>query len=372
MRRIWILGGLIMALAMPAVALAAAQGEAANIVLAKGDNRTGTYYAAGQTVTVDGDVAGDVVCGGQTVIINGSVGGDVLCGAQNLTVNGTVGGSVRAVGQVVTVNGNVTRNITVGAQNFVLGSKAAVGGDVVVGGQTAALAGSVGQAVYAGVQDLTLSSSVGGNVTARVQTLTLGGGAALAGNLDYTSPNEFSLDKTKVHGTVARHAAARTMSPASSVGARLGSLVYLVVATLIGTLLMIWLAPRLVRTTVKTMQKRWSASVGWGALTVIVGPALLAVVALSIVGLPAAVVAGGLWILALVTSSAFAGVAVGKMALKTEDDNRGGLAMAALAGVPIVVILSWLPLIGGLFGLAATLWAVGGMVLAANRARALG
>jgi len=53
------------------------------------------------------------------------------------------------------------------------------------------------------------------------------------------------------------------------------------------------------------------------------------------------------------------------------DDDRRGLALAALAGVPIVALAAWLPLIGGFFGLSTAIWAIGGMVIAANRARAL-
>lgn len=372
MRRIGIIGGLIMALAVPAMAVAATQNGSADVTLAKGDNRTGTYYVAGQTITVDGDVAGDVVCAGQTVVINGSVGGDVLCGAQTLTVNGPVGGSVRAGGQIVTVNGNVARNITVGAQNFVLGSNAKVGGDVAVGAQATTLSGPVGQSVYAGAETLAINSGVGGNVTAQVQSLSLGGGAALVGNLDYTSDNTFALDKSKVQGLIAKHAPARPAARGTTAAGRLGSLLFSIVATLLGALLVISLAPRLVRSVTSTMQQRWPATIGWGALAVIAGPIVLIVMALTVVGLPTALVIGMLWIVALVTSAGFAGVTVGRLILQQADGNRRGLALSALVGVPIVTLAIWLPWVGGVFGLAAGIWAVGGMLFAANRARVLG
>ncbi len=371
MRRIGILLGLIMALAVPAVALAATQSAATDVTLAKGDNRTGNYYVAGQTITVDGNVTGDVVCAGQSVVINGSVGGDVLCGAQTLTVNGPVGGSVRAGGQIVSINGNVARNVTVGAQNLVLGSNAKVGGDVAVGAQTATLNGSVGQAVYAGAGTLAINSTVGGSVTAEAQTLTLGGGAAVTGNLDYTSDNTFALDKSKIQGQVARHAPVRAATRSTTVADRLGTLLYSIVATLLGVLVAIWLAPRLIGSVAGTMRTRWSASIGWGALTVIAGPMVLVFLAITVVGLPIALVLGTLWVLALVTSAGFAGVTVGRLILQQVDDDRRGLALAALAGVPIVALAAWLPLIGGFFGLSTAIWAIGGMVIAANRARAL-
>ncbi len=372
MRRFGILVGLIMALVVPGVALAAGQYTPTDVTLAKGDNRTGNYYVVGQTITVDGDVAGDVVCGAQSVTINGSVGGDVLCAAQNLTVNGPVSGSIRAGGQIVTINGNVARNVTVGAQNFVLGTNAKVGGDVAVGAQTATLNGSVGQSVYAGAETLAINSSVGGSVNAQVQTLTMGGGASISGNVDYTSDKTFALDKSKISGQTVRHAPAQPASRTNTVGERLGALLYSIAATLLGALLLVWLAPRLVRSITETMQQRWAPSIGWGALAFFAGPLVLVLVALTFVGLPTALILGTLWIIALAASAAFVGVAVGKLVLQQTDDSRRSLALAALAGIPIVVLATWLPWIGWLVSLAAGFWALGAMILAINRARAIG
>src|SRR5476651_161034 len=107
MKRFLAAVGLGLALIIPGVALASSAAAKDNVTLVNGDNRTGTYYAAGQTVTVDCNVDGDVVCAGQSVIINGSVNGDVLCAGQEVTINGSVSGSVRVVGQLVTVNGTV-------------------------------------------------------------------------------------------------------------------------------------------------------------------------------------------------------------------------------------------------------------------------
>src|SRR5476649_1675770 len=101
MRKFLAAVGLALALVIPGAAIASSSAAKDNVTLAKGDNRTGTFYAAGQTVTVDGNVDGDVVCAGQSVIINGSVNGDVLCAGQEVTINGSVSGSVRVVGQLV-------------------------------------------------------------------------------------------------------------------------------------------------------------------------------------------------------------------------------------------------------------------------------
>lgn len=372
MGRIRIFALALAALAIPAAALAANSSENTNVVLAKGDNRTGTYYAGGQTITVDGNVAGDVVCAGQTVVINGAVDGDVLCAAQTITVNGEVTGSIRSAGQVVTVNGSVGRNVTVAGQNVVLGSGARVNGEVAVAGNTVVVSGPVQQNVYAGANNLTLNSTVGGNVTSYVEKLSLGSAAVVTGNLDYTSDQTFALDKSKVNGQIVRHAPAQPQRQENTVAERLGSLLYWIVASLLGALLVVWLAPRLVRGVTNTMLGRWQASLGWGALILIGGPLVLIMLAVTVVGLPTAAVAAVLWLLAIITSGVFAGIAVGRLALQNKDTSQRGLALAALIGVPIMVLVGWLPVIGGLVGIITTAWVLGAMALALNRARVLG
>lgn len=352
MGKIRIMIGLVLALGVPAAALAATSDQMQNIVLAKGDHRTGTYYAAGETVTVDGDVDGDVVCAGQTVVINGSVGGDVLCAGQIVTVNGQVGGSVRSAGRTVTVNGSVGRNVTVGAQNFELGPDGNVSGEVAIGAQDLVLNGPVAHAAYLGAQEMNLKSTIGGD-------------------LNYASEKTPAFDKTKVKGQVVRHNFPTRAETEPTPAQRLGMLVYWLVAALAGAALMIWLAPRLVRTVTGTMIQRWQSSLGWGLLALF-APAALLVLALTIIGLPAAAVIFTLWVLALTTSGLFAGIAVGRILREQGDMNRQNLLIAALIGVPILVILHWLPVLRGIVAIAAGAWTLGAMLVAANRARSLG
>ena len=353
MGKIRLLIGLILALAIPATALAATSSDMQNVTLTKGDNRTGTYYAAGSAVTVNGDVAGDVVCAGQNVVINGSVGGDVLCGAQTLTINGSVAGSVRAVGQALTINGTVGRNITVGAQNFVLGDGSKVSGEVAIAGGTVVLNAPIEHAAYIGGGSLEFNSTIGGD-------------------LNYATDRALSIDKSKVGGTVTWHATNTQPSRDNTVASRLSMLVYWLAATLFGALLVIWLAPRLVRSVTGTMIRRWQASLGWGALGIVAGPLLLFVLALTVIGLPAAFVAGSLWVIVLTTSGIFAGIAVGKLAWQHDAVSQRGLLLAAVAGIPLVLIVGWVPWIGALVNLVAAAWVLGGMMLTLNRARALG
>jgi cytoskeletal protein CcmA (bactofilin family) len=350
MRKILAAIGLVATLAIPGTALGASFANADNVTLAKSDHRTGTYYVYGKTVTIDGDVDGDVVCAGQTVTVNGAVSGDVLCGAQTITVNGPVGGSVRAGGQIVTINGTVGRNVTVGAQNLVLGTGSHVSGEVAVGAQTTELSGPVDH-----------------DVLAATTTLQIGG--VIGGSLNYMSSETLDLDRSKVKGGITHQTPPRDEAKQNTVAGRLGSLVFWVASSLVIMLAAVLLVPKLVRGITKPMIARPGESVALGLLALFVGPLALLVVAVTVIGLPLSLLAGTLWFIGLMTASLFAGAAVGQLALGRKEADQKQLALAVLAGVPLVLIVSWLPWVGFIVGLGAAAWSMGGMVLALGKAR---
>ncbi|HEX3082263.1 MAG TPA: polymer-forming cytoskeletal protein [Candidatus Saccharimonadia bacterium] len=350
MRKILAIIGLVLGLAVPATALAASGAGGSTVTLAKGDNRTGTYYAAGQNVTINGNVEGDVICGGQIVEINGSVGGDVLCASQNITINGPVGGSVRVVGQNVTINGTVGRNVTAAGQTLTLGSNAHVSGEVAVAGQTMTLGSTIDHDAVVGGMELALGGSIGGDLT-------------------YYSNDTFSIDRTKVAGTITHRVPEHQARQSNPVASQLRMLLYWLVAGLFVTLVLVWVMPRFVRTVATTMMTQIGRSFGWGALALIAIPVVMFLVSLTVIGIPLAVLLGILWVAAILSAELFAGVAVGMMALGRKETGRKAMVLATLAGVPLVMVLGWLPFVGVFVKLAAVMWSLGGLTIAANKAR---
>jgi cytoskeletal protein CcmA (bactofilin family) len=350
MRKLFTATCLVLGLAAPSVALASSGMATNTVLLQKGDNRTGTFYASGQTVTVDGDVDGDVVCAGQSVVINGAVKGDVLCAGQDLTVNGAVTGSVRAIGQLVTINGTVGRNVTVGGQTVVLGSGSHVAGELAAGAQTLTINGPVDHDAMVGTNSLTL-------------------GAVIGGSLNYLSNRTLPIDHDKVRGDIVRHDPPRAPSRQNMAGARLASLLFWVLGGLAIMLVAVWLIPGMVRGITNIMVARPGASIGWGALATLSGPPLLLVLALTVIGIPLALLLGALWFTIAATAGLLSGVAVGRLALGRRETSRRQLMLATLTGVPLVVIVTWLPWVGAIVGLATIAWAMGGVLFSLRSAR---
>ncbi len=367
------LAALVLAGGLMAAPLArAADNTASNVTLASGQTHVGTYYVAGQNVTIDGNVAGDVICGGQTVTINGNVAGDVICGGQNVTINGAVAGSVRVASQTLAINGTVGRNVTAAGQTVTLGSGAHVGGDVAAAGQAVVIGGIVDRDVYVGAESLALNNQIGGNANVQVSTLSFGSAGLVSGGLTYTSADAQTVDQGKVKGNVVHHTPTKKAPSQKSMAANwIGSWLYSVLAVLAGMLIVVWLMPRPLRVVTDQMLSRPAASVGWGFVGMLGGPFVLILVGLTIIGIPAAIVLGIIWGLALFISGGVASVAVGHLVLRRKKIDQRYLALATLVGVPLTELILVLPVVGALATLGVGAWVLGGMLLSLNRVRGL-
>lgn len=370
MKRILAILAVAAALMLPAAAGAVSAEHGTTVTVPKGETKAGTYYAAGQVVTIDGDIDGDLVCAGNTVSINGAVHGDVICGGQTITINGPVDGSVRVAGQVVDLGGTIGRNAMVASQSLTLGSTAKISGDLGILGQTANINGPVDKDVYGRVQSLTLGSAVGG-VTVWTTDLTMSSDAKVKGDLKYTSTNTFDLNHAQIGGNVERTAAPDIQGQVQQNAARaeLGLRLYWIVASLIIGLAFVFLAPKLVQKVTGIMRSKPGASIGWGLIVTLLAPLLAILLLVTVLGIPLGLLLGVAWGLAVGTSGIFAGIAAGEWFVERAEWQRRPLLMATAIGVPLSAIIFSIPVLGWLIGLVATWWAVGAISMAAKQAR---
>ena len=277
----------------------------------------------GQTVVISADevVNDDLYVGANEFTLNGTVKGDLIVGGSIITINGTVEGDLWAAGQVVVINGTVMDDARIAGAGLQLGEKALVGGDLLaagasletksgstvendllVGAGQALLVGDVGRNAIAGVGALELRGNIDGDLYAYVdQTeetikgispnvymqqniplalpsvapgFTIAEGAKVAGDLEYSSTYELTFPGDAIGGKVTRvepkveNIEKRTPpTPMQKVGKWfLDSLRTTLTLVLIG-LLLGWLTPKFMTTTVGKVETQTLPSLGWGAVT---------------------------------------------------------------------------------------------------------
>jgi cytoskeletal protein CcmA (bactofilin family) len=336
-----------------------------DVTIGSGQTINDDLYAAGATITVDGTVNGSVIAAGGTITISGTISRDLIVAGGTINVTGRVGGSIRAAGGNLTLNGPVEQDIVLAGGMVDIGSKGSIGRDLVMASGTATVSAPIGRNVTMGSGTLTLRNHVGGNVRGRVDHLKLDG-AQVAGNLDYTSANQVEqVNGARVAGTITRHQPPANMASNGFVD-WLRALIGIAALGLI----FLFLLPRLSGRSIDTLRAQPWLSLGIGAAILIATP--IAALIVFLIGL----LIGGwwiglllipIWILACAVGYVVSAFLSGRLIFARLGWGAYPDLVALLAGLLVLAIVTVIPLIGWLIGLAAVVFGLGALGLATTQ-----
>lgn len=322
-----VLAFLLVGALIPGIA-AASEVRAGGSITVGADERVDDLTVMGGTVAIHGTVDGDVTVMGGNVIITGTVTGDVEVVAGNLYVDGPIGGSASVIG------GNVE-----------FGEAAAVGASV------SAVAGTV-----------SVAGAIDGDLRAVSGSVTLLDGSSVGGDVRYTGELDQRQGAT-VHGAIDREPY-RPLPPIDGVTAPapwIVSVYLFMVNFLLGAIILL-AAPAGVRTVADTARSGPVISLVAGIFLLLAIPVALVLVAITIIGLPLALLGFLLFGLTVWIALIVGRYAVGAWLLSLVGrDNR----WAALAiGLALVGFLAWLPYVGRAISAVVTLIGLGAMTVA--------
>ncbi len=400
-----VLGGLLLAPAAGAFELRSGD----DLIVDRGAIINDDLYAAGNTVTIDGTVRGDAFLAGRTVIVNGSIEGGLMAAAQTVIVNGTVGGSARIAAQAVAVGPGamIARDLIVFGFSLETRPGSTIGRDVGIAGYQALLAGSVSRNVSGAVGGLELRGAVGGDVRVEVgdrdpeavvrtvaappapgvaippvpQGLTVAPIAAVGGTLTYTSREQYPV-AGQVAGGVTWTQRQDPSRPADDSRRPLAHALQRFLALALVGLLMLGIAPGWLAELAEVVETQPLPALGWGvvggfavagmavamafvaiALAVIFGVATLAELAVLSLGLgfvgELALLAAFVVLVGYV-AQAVMGYLGGRWILQTlRPDWAASRALPLIIGLLLFVLLSVVPVLGGLLQLIVAILGLG-------------
>lgn len=365
MKRIFFLAAIIAVIVVfPLVSSGLTANSGQNVIFDAKSSTKGVYAAGGGAIDLGGSFDDDIFLAGGTISVSGPVGGDVLIGGGTVKVTGEVKGSVRMAGGTVELDGKVGRNVLLMGGTLKVGKNADIAGETLIFGGTVFFDGHAAKAVNAWGGSFLVNGSMDGDVNiytgddcGRSACVTVGPSAVIKGNLTYAAAQEANVDpNAKISGTVTRKditqqaAAAKKFVQEFVTFGRLWNLF----SSLVVGLLIALLLPKTVRTVGETMLKRVGASMGWGALLFFATPVALIMLAVTLIGIPLALILGALYVLGLYVSQIFLGYVVGNALIKklrksAPDMKPIAVVWPTLLGIVIVsLVFDFLLGIGGL------------------------
>ena len=360
------------AVAVPAEAYVVRASED-TVVVSADETIDDALFARGRRVIVDGVVTGDVVAGATSVVIRGTVRGSVISWSQSLDLEGEVGGSVFTGAQFVTVQGRIGGNLYTFSQETRIVEEGRVGRGVASYSNVLSIRGEVAHGIRVGGGLVDITGTVRRNVDAAAQRIVVGSGGHIGGVLtaEIGDTNDLRIDSAATLGSepVVRLADDRASPSRYLTASFYFRQVLWLVAALIAGRLLLWLAPGAAAVRFETPAVTLR-TLGVGFLCVVATPIAAVMAAITLVGLPVALVALGLWALAIYLAKIPVALFLGRAFLGRRSSR--GAAATLLVGLLAVFVAVNLPFVGWVVNLALTLVGVGGLfawAVAAYRSR---
>lgn len=346
--------------------------------LPAGETHEGDYFAAGDMVEIYGKVSGDLYAAGGQVIIDGEIEGDVLAAGGMVTISGKVGQDARVAGGNITITGEIGKNLTIVGGNIQIANSANVTGNLVGGVGNLHIDAPIGGNVSIGVGNLTLSNTVGGNIEAGVGSMRITSNASIGGDLTYWTDEdeetEISIDEAaSISGAVNKKSMPINLdtdklqkAPKGFFkGFNLFTKAISFMATLVIGFLLIRFFPKCSANAANTLSTKLWKSLGIGFLALIVTPILIVLLAITIFGIPLAIMLAFLFFVYLYIARIYAMLAIGNKTVELAR-KKTKIGWAFLLGAIIYYLLSLIPFIGGLIKLAIIIVAFGAALISGH------
>lgn len=342
------------AVALMACARAVGADEPGTAVAAPGDDR----FAAGATVELLEPVGGDAFLAGGLVESNASIEGDAVIAGGTVAVRATVGDDLFVAGGQVEVDALVSGDVRIAAGRVRIAPESRVEGDVTIAAGEVTLAGNVAGdvQVYADQLTVTPGTRIGGKLSWRTsQPVNLPPDVSVEGGV--APDNDPAEDATDGQADDRRRA-----SDTAGIG-------WLWLAGLLGVgwLLVLGFAQFSRRTTRILTERPW-AGMGVGLLVLAGVPAVVLALAVTLVGIPLALIMLMLYAATLIAAWVVGALFIGDRALALArpgvSATKGWRLGALLLVLLVLGLLESLPVIGDLARFAVLLLGLGGIGLA--------
>lgn len=334
----------------------------------------GRAVLTGQRVTLAGKVHGDALAAGRHVVIRGTVSGDLYVAGEDVEIVGAVEGNVHAVGSTVRLEAPVGRSAWLAGRQVTLTPEGSVAGDLAGGAEQLRIEGKVGRDADVGVRELYVSGSVGRQLSAWIESGLVDGSAKIGGDL---------------HGRVPRAGALRIAEGASIAGARDVSVhpemaaqhrqnragwnlihgFFGLLSALLVALLAFRLAPGAIPTSPRDAAElgRW---MGVGFVLLVTVPAACFFVALTLFGIPLALMTFAAYLAACYLASVAVAILLGRRIVRPGAGAGRFLGATALGWLALFVV-GLVPVLGAAVRFLALLAGLGALY-ATFRARRAG
>lgn len=385
---------LVLAVFHPAESALLLKGK--SVILGEGNPIESDLYIFTQTADIARQVQGDVTafcqwfhqegavednlfCFAQSITVEGEVGGDVIGFAQDIRLNAPIGGGFRGGCANFKLNERINGDVIIGAGTVFIGEKAVVEGNLYVWGEEVDIAGEIHGKVIGGVKRFYLSGLVTDNVRldlgdigkikegriaqgwiGETESIIITSSGKIMGDLIYSRSKPIKADlKDRIGGEIIFKQ--RLAEDEDEDGHALCWIfsVLLLLANLVTAFILIAFFKDRIRGTFEYFSGQPWRTLLIGFLCLIVIPVAAVIAFCLILTIPIGVIMFALYGIFLYIGWVSAGILLGSLIFNLFGNSTPSLFLAALIGLPLLMILGLIPILGYLVSFIAIVAGLG-------------
>lgn len=333
----------------------------------------GNLYLAGGEVYINAPIGGDFIAAGGEMQVKGPIGDDGLVAGGEIVIDAPVRGDLRIAGGQITIRQNIGGDLVVMSGEVVIAEGVSIGGDLMALGGKIEMRGNVqglirvtggefdmngtaGGGIEASCGEVEINGEVGGPSRLAAGNIKLGSNAAFAGDVRYWQEGG-EID----FGDRLRNGATATFDP--SLERRAGGWdmdevkrgmflfsVYRFLAGIVLIVLLIYFFNRFFRRHAGRITNNMAGSFGYGMLYLIGVPILIVLALITIIGIPVAFIMAAGYGITLALAGALVSVILAYELEKYQGkDWSKGTMMLIAVGISLGLrLVDFIPFVGGI------------------------
>jgi hypothetical protein len=314
---------------------------------------------------------GNEFMAGGIIELDTSIRESAFVSGGEIDVGGEVGRNLYAAGGEVRLGGKVDGDARLAGGKLRVAREARVDGDLSLAGGSIVVDGAVGDDLAAYGERITINGSVGGDVELAGEELRLGPDARIAGVVVYRSSDDIVVEPgAQVSGGVRRTAPEPTWRRVAHGATIVGGIAMVLGTVLLGAVLVLGM-PRFSREAGAAIRRQPWLALGLGCAMLAGVPLVLAVLVVTIVGIPLALVLAFAYGALLILGYLIGAIFLGDFALERIDAAKLASvwwrALFVLLAILAIALLRQVPVIGDLAFFLLFLAGVGAFTLRAWR-----
>ncbi len=332
--------------------------------LQKGDRVEDDLYAAGKNTTIAGDVTGDLLAAGYDVLLGANlIGEDALAIGANVNILSDVKEDLRTAGLKTIFTGKVGGDFVTASKEIQTLPSSLVSGNFLAFAGRAVLNGEIKGNVHIAGGEVFLNDKIGGNVTITAERIVLGPGAVISGEFNYASGRHAEISEgAQIFGKMT-YKAIDTRPPLEKFLPTLWGTWLLIqfAVLLIGALIVHGLFKKISIKFVSTSIHQFAPSLLKGFLFAIAVPIAIALVFITLVGIPFGILGIAFYTIFLILASIYGPIILGSIVYRLTNTETDVFVSwkTILVGVVLSILLGYAPYIGFLIKYGLILVALG-------------